>query len=56
MKDEVKFHSDRAMAEIDLAAKAADLHAAKAHLQLSELHVQRIRALSAAGKIVAIHE
>ena len=46
MPDEVKFHSDRAMAELDLAARSADLHAARAHLRLSELHVQRMRVLS----------
>jgi hypothetical protein len=46
VQDEVKFHSDRAMAEIDLASKSAYRNAAEAHLRLSELHLERVRALS----------
>jgi len=46
--DEIKFHSDRALAELDRARTAADPAAARAHLALSALHVDRLRALSAA--------
>lgn len=46
MQDEIKFHSDRAIAEIDLARKAADANAARAHLNLSQLHLRRMRELS----------
>jgi hypothetical protein len=53
VQDEVKFHSDRAMAEIDLASKSRDRNAAEAHLRLSALHLERVRALSAASSIEA---
>ena len=46
MQDEVKFHSDRALIEIDRARGAADHVVAQAHLRLSELHLQRVRELS----------
>ncbi|MBV9930181.1 MAG: hypothetical protein JO013_04470 [Alphaproteobacteria bacterium] len=46
MPDEAKFHSDRAMAELDLAAKAPDRCAAEVHLQLSRRHIEQLRALS----------
>jgi hypothetical protein len=49
VQDEVKFHSDRAMAEIELASRSADRNAAEAHLRLSALHLERVRALSRAG-------
>jgi len=49
MQDELKFHSDRAMAEIDMASRSLDHTAAQAHLRLSALHLDRVRALSGAG-------
>lgn len=49
MQDELKFHSDRAMAEIDIASRSLDRTAAEAHLRLSALHLDRVRALSRAG-------
>jgi len=49
VQDEVKFHSDRAMAEIELASRSVDPSAAEAHLRLSSLHLDRVRALSRAG-------
>jgi hypothetical protein len=49
MGDEVKFHTDRAMAELRLASQCADRQAADAHLRLSALHLDRVRALSGAG-------
>lgn len=47
VRDEFKFHSERAMAEIDRAARAADYRAARVHLDLSALHLERMRALCA---------
>jgi len=49
MADEVKFHTDRAMAELRLASQCVDRQAAEAHLRLSALHLDRVRALSGAG-------
>ena len=45
MDDEVKFHTDRVMAELDLAARSPDAAAADAHLRISALHLERMRAL-----------
>ena len=42
MADEVDFHLDRWMAELDLASRARHPKAAKAHLGLSTLHFQRM--------------
>lgn len=50
MGDEVKFHTDRAMAELQLASQCGDSQAAQAHLRLSALHLDRVRALSGAGR------
>jgi hypothetical protein len=44
--DEIKFHTDRAMSEIALAARCADRRAADAHLNLSALHLERMRELT----------
>jgi hypothetical protein len=44
------------MAELDLAARSADLHAARAHLRQSQLHVEEMRALSGTGRLVGAHE
>jgi hypothetical protein len=49
VQDEIKFHSDRAMSELDLASRAADLRAAEAHLRLSALHLERMRQLTEAA-------
>jgi hypothetical protein len=43
MDDEVRFHTRRAMAELDLASRSHDATAARAHLGLSELHLRRMR-------------
>ena len=45
--DEIKYHSDRAMVELDLAVRAEHSQAAKAHLALSALHLERMRKLCA---------
>jgi len=49
MGDEVKFHTDRAMAELRLASQCIDREAAEAHLRRSARHLDRVRALSGAG-------
>ena len=46
MADEIKFHSERAMTELDLAVRAGHPLAARAHLTLSALHLERMRSLS----------
>jgi len=43
MTDPVKIHSERAMAELDLAVRAEHAVAARAHLSLSVLHLERMR-------------
>jgi hypothetical protein len=43
--DEIKFHSDRAMTELDMAVRAGHPIAARAHLALSALHLERMRNL-----------
>lgn len=46
MQDEIKFHSDRAMSELNMASRSADMRAAEAHLRLSALHLERMRQLA----------
>jgi len=46
VQDEIKFHSDRAMRELDMASRSADMRAAEAHLRLSALHLERMRQLA----------
>lgn len=43
--DRARLHEDRAMEELDLALGAGSLAAARAHLQLSSLHLDRMRDL-----------
>jgi hypothetical protein len=50
MGDEAKYHSDRAMAEIELARRAPSPDAARAHLSLSALHLERLRGLTRARR------
>jgi hypothetical protein len=45
VQDEIKFHTDRAMSELKLASQTANPQAARAHLKLSGLHLDRLRAL-----------
>ncbi len=45
-RDDVRFHSDRAMAELDLALRAQSSVAAEAHLKLSALHFEKVKNLS----------
>ena len=44
-ENEIRFHSHRAMAELDMALEAVCLQAARAHFGLSALHLERMRAL-----------
>jgi hypothetical protein len=41
----MKHHADRAMEELDLARSAKSMEAAIAHLDLSELHLGRMKAI-----------
>jgi hypothetical protein len=43
--DPIKFHCERAAAELDLAMRAEHSAAARAHFSLSALHVQRAERL-----------
>ena len=42
MAKEIETHTERWMAELDLAGRAAHPKAAEAHLRLSTLHFQRM--------------
>jgi hypothetical protein len=42
MADEIELHTERWMAELQLASRAAHPEAARAHLGLSTLHFQRM--------------
>jgi hypothetical protein len=44
--DRIRHHAQRAMEELDRARAAASPEAAIAHLDLSELHLGRMKALS----------
>ncbi|HEX8366807.1 MAG TPA: hypothetical protein VF603_16125 [Allosphingosinicella sp.] len=43
--DPVKFHSERAATELDLAMQASHKAAARAHFGLSQLHLERLTRL-----------
>jgi hypothetical protein len=45
--EDIQFHCERAQAERDRAGSAASVPAARAHLALAELHMERARALRA---------
>lgn len=47
---QIEHHADRALEELDLARKATSEAAAHAHLELSELHLRRMRVLSQAPR------
>jgi hypothetical protein len=44
-EDHIQYHSDRAMAELDLALRAGCERAARAHAALSSLHLDSMRRL-----------
>ena len=43
--DQIKFHSKRAADELDLAMRAQNVNAARAHFGLSSLHLERLTRL-----------
>jgi hypothetical protein len=45
-RDRIQHHADRAFEELDRARAATSTEAAVAHLELSELHLGRMKALS----------
>ena len=45
IEDQIRYHSTRAMRELDQGLSADSPAAARAHLELSSLHLQRARAL-----------
>jgi len=50
-RDPVKFHSERAAVELDLAMRANHVAAARAHFGLSQLHLDRLtRLIGAPGR------
>ena len=46
MGDEAKYHSDRAMTEIELASRAPSLEDARAHLSMSAFLLEQLRRLA----------
>ncbi len=47
LSDKVRIHSDRALAELDLACTAANAAVARAHFDLTALHLEAMRNLVA---------
>ena len=47
MTNDLAFHTERAMAELDMALRASTNRAAQAHFGLSALHMDRMRTLKA---------
>lgn len=45
-QDELSYHSERATRELDLGLTAGSSMAARAHLELASMHMQRVRQLS----------
>jgi hypothetical protein len=45
LEGKIDFHSERAMAELDQALQAGSVLAARAHFNLSALHLERMRGL-----------
>lgn len=43
--DQIEYHSRRSSLELDLGLRASSIVAAKAHLELSTLHLRRAQAL-----------
>lgn len=43
--DRIKFHSERAAAELDLALRASHVQAARSHFGLSALHLEQLNRL-----------
>jgi hypothetical protein len=52
-EDRIKLHADRARDELDLARTALHPDAARAHLGLSALHLDRLRRLAGPQSLAA---
>ena len=48
-EDQIQYHTQRAMRELDQGLLASCAEAARAHLQLSSLHLSRLRSLQGNG-------
>jgi hypothetical protein len=48
--DQLRYHSERAVAELDMALKASNVDAARAHFRLSSLHLEKSRAEQGASR------
>jgi hypothetical protein len=53
-RDDISFHSQRAQAELELAKRATRAEAARAHIGLYALHVERLSMLTG-QTVTAIH-
>jgi hypothetical protein len=51
LDDQISYHSSRAMRELDLGLIAKSVPAARAHLRLSSLHLDRLRELKGDGDL-----
>jgi hypothetical protein len=51
MVEHIKYHADRAAREMSLGLTAKSIAAARAHLQLSSMHREQVRALGAGSGI-----
>ncbi|HEY0116357.1 MAG TPA: hypothetical protein VGB54_11595 [Allosphingosinicella sp.] len=49
IQEEIHYHQQRAMRELDQGMVAASVPAARAHLQLSSLHMAKVRDLQGPG-------
>jgi hypothetical protein len=49
-KDSIRHHADRAFEELERARRAVSEEAAMAHLELSELHLGKMHALTEAPR------
>ena len=45
-QDDLSYHSERATRELDLGLTAETLSAARAHLKLASMHMERVRELT----------
>jgi hypothetical protein len=49
MKDDIAYHRARASHELDLGLTSTSMAAARSHLKLSSLHMERLRKLADDG-------
>lgn len=53
-REQIDYHSKRAMTELDMSLRAGSLLASRAHAKLSALHLERLRALGGAGPEISM--